>query len=198
VAAFARICDVSAVGVENEPPASRQWLAPARSAQNIPTNYPEKARTEMTCEDGTEAIDLIEQFNFNLGRAIECIAHAGREAGEDMITDLERAQWHLDREIKRSMQGRESTVSSSRSSASPASPVCRLPKSQQNGAMWTDSMGDLYRFRGGAWEYQTAGQNTWEPVRFEEILTDFGPYTLVDQGAAGVNPPRRQHLPIAG
>jgi hypothetical protein len=64
--------------------------------------------------------------------------------------------------------------------------------------MWRDRMGDLYRFRGGAWEYQTAGQNTWEPVRFQGILTDFGPYTLVDQGTAVMNPPQRQQLPIAG
>jgi hypothetical protein len=34
-----------------------------------------------------------------LGRAIECIARADREAVVDMITDLERARWHLDREI---------------------------------------------------------------------------------------------------
>jgi hypothetical protein len=153
----------------------------------------------MTYENGTEAINLIEQFTFNLGRAIKCIAHTDREAGEDMITDLERARWRLDREIKRMMQGRESTVSSSRPSADRlTSTVYRLAKSQQNGAMWRDRMGDLYRFRGGAWEYQTAGQNTWEPVRFEEVLTDFSPYALVDQGAAGVNPPQRQHLPVAG
>jgi hypothetical protein len=153
----------------------------------------------MTYENGTEAIDLIEQFNFNLGRAIECIAHADREAGEDMITDLERARWHLDREITRITQGRESAVSSSRSSANRlTSPVYRLAKGQQNGAMWRYRLGDLYRFHGGAWEYQTAGQNTWEPVRFDEVLTDFGPYTIVNQGAASVNPPERQHLPIAG
>jgi hypothetical protein len=116
-----------------------------------------------------------------------------------MITDLERARWHLEREIKRSMRARESTVSSSRSSANRlTSPVYRLAQSQQNGAMRKASMGDLYRLRGGAWEYQTAGQNTCAPVRFEETLTDVGPYTLVDQGTAGVKPPQRQHLPIAG
>jgi hypothetical protein len=153
----------------------------------------------MTSENGTEAIDLIEQFNFNLGRAIECIAHTGREAEEDVITDLERARWHLDREIKRIMHGRESAAPSSRSSANRlTSPIYRLAKSQQNGTMWRDRMGDLYRFRGGAWEYQAAGQNTWEPVRFEAILTDFGPYTLVDHDAGDVNPPQGQHLPVAG
>ena len=153
----------------------------------------------MTSENGTEAIDLIEQFNFNLGRAIECVAHTGREGEEDVMTDLERARWHLDREIKRIMQGRESVASSSRSSANRLTPpIYRLAKSQQNGTMWRDRMGDLYRFRGGAWEYQTAGQNTWEPVRFEETLTDFGPYTLVDHDAGDMNPPHGQHLPVAG
>ena len=36
-----------------------------------------------------------------------------------------------------------------------------------------------YRFSDGAWEYLTAGQDNWEPVRFPDILTDFGPYTAV-------------------
>jgi hypothetical protein len=40
-------------------------------------------------------------------------------------------------------------------------------------------MGDKYRFSDGAWEYLTAGQDNWEPVRFPDILTDFGPYTAV-------------------
>jgi hypothetical protein len=39
--------------------------------------------------------------------------------------------------------------------------------------------GDKYRFSDGPWEYLTAGQDNWEPVRFPGILTDFGPYTAV-------------------
>jgi hypothetical protein len=73
------------------------------------------------------------------------------------------------------------------SASRPASPVYQLGKSQRYSGTWRDKMGDKYRFRNGAWEYQTAGQRTWEPVRFDEILTDFGPYTLVVQGEVDEN-----------
>jgi hypothetical protein len=133
----------------------------------------------MTDKNGAEVIDIIEQFTFNLGSAIECIARAGHRRGPGIIADLERAQWYLEREIKRINQDRE-TVSSSQSSANrSALQVNQLGKSQQNGTIWQDKMGDKYRFYNGAWEYQTVGQNNWEPVRFHEILADFGPYTPV-------------------
>ena len=134
----------------------------------------------MTDRNGAEVIDIIERFNFNLGSAIDCIARADRKPGSGTIADLEKAQWHLDREIRRIKQVRKETVSSSQSSAiRPASEVHQLGKNQQNGTIWQDRMGDKYRFYNGAWEYQTAGLNNWEPVRFHEILTDFGPYAPV-------------------
>ena len=134
----------------------------------------------MTEKNGAEVIDIVEQFDFNLGSAIECIARVGREPGPGIIADLERAQWHLEREIKLIKQDREEAASSSQSSAiPPASQVCELGKSQQNGNIWQDRMGDKYRFYSSQWEYQTAGKDNWEPVRFPEILTDFGPYTPV-------------------
>ena len=74
---------------------------------------------------------------------------------------------------------KEAEWSSQSSANRPRSQVYQLGKSQQDGAIWQDKMGDKYRSRDGAWEYQTAGQNNWEPVRFDEILTGFGPYTPV-------------------
>lgn len=48
---------------------------------------------------GVECIDITEHFNFNLGRAIECIWRAGLE--EDGQQDLAKARWYIDREISR-------------------------------------------------------------------------------------------------
>jgi hypothetical protein len=133
----------------------------------------------MTEKNGAQVIDIVERFDFNLGSAIECIVRVGREPGPGTIADLEKAQWHLEREINLIKQRREE-IASSRSSAIPrASQVCELGKSQQNGVIWQDRMGDKYRFYSGEWEYQTAGQDSWEPVRFPAILTDFGPYRPV-------------------
>jgi hypothetical protein len=134
----------------------------------------------MTDKTGAEVIDIVERFNFNLGNAINCIARAGGKSASGTIGDLERAQWHLEREIKRIKQNGESALPSSQTSAPrAASQVHQLGLSQQNGTIWQDRMGDKYRFRDGAWEYLTAGQGNWESVRFPDILTDFGPYTAV-------------------
>ena len=85
----------------------------------------------MTDRNGAEVIDIIERFDFNLGSAIVCIARAGRKAGSGIIADLEKAQWYLEREIKRIKQDHNETASSSQSSAiRPASQVYQLGKSQ--------------------------------------------------------------------
>jgi hypothetical protein len=134
----------------------------------------------MTDKTGTEVADIIERFNFNLGCAIDCIARAGGKTSSGTIGDLERAQWHLQREIKRIKQNGEGAVPSSQTTATrAASRAHQLGPSQQDGTVWQDRMGDRYRFSDGAWEYLTAGQDNWEPVRFPGILTDFGPYTAV-------------------
>ena len=48
-----------------------------------------------------EAIDVIEdwQLNFNLGNTVKYISRAGHK--DNIIQDLKKALWYLDREIKR-------------------------------------------------------------------------------------------------
>ena len=48
-----------------------------------------------------EAIDVIEdwQLNFNLGNTIKYISRAGHK--DDIVQDLKKASWYLEREIKR-------------------------------------------------------------------------------------------------
>ena len=48
---------------------------------------------------GYECIDIAEQFNFNLGNVIKYIWRAGKKG--DLIEDLHKARWYLDREIDR-------------------------------------------------------------------------------------------------
>ena len=52
-----------------------------------------------------EAIDVIEdwQLNFNLGNTVKYISRAGHK--DDIIQDLKKASWYLDREIKRLEKG---------------------------------------------------------------------------------------------
>ena len=139
----------------------------------------------MTTGISAEVMDFIERFNFNLGNAIECIARANCKPGSGVLPELENAHWYLEREIRRITQDHKDAEWSYQSAANrPRSQICQLGKSQQNGTLWRDRMGDKYRFRDGMWEYQTAGQNSWEPVRFDEILTDFGPYTPIDDSSA--------------
>ena len=48
-----------------------------------------------------EAIDVIEdwQLNFNLGNTVKYISWAGHK--DDIVQDLKKALWYLEREIKR-------------------------------------------------------------------------------------------------
>lgn len=46
-----------------------------------------------------ECIDVIENFNYNLGAAIKHLWRAGRK--NDIIEDLQKAAWYIQREIER-------------------------------------------------------------------------------------------------
>ena len=48
-----------------------------------------------------EAIDVIEDWNlnFNLGNAVKYISRAGHK--DDIVQDLKKALWYIDREIQR-------------------------------------------------------------------------------------------------
>lgn len=48
---------------------------------------------------GVECIQVAEHFNFNLGNALKYIWRAGLK--DDIIQDLEKAAWYLNREIQR-------------------------------------------------------------------------------------------------
>lgn len=47
-----------------------------------------------------EAIDIAEHLPFNLGNVIKYAIRAGRKT-EDAISDLEKAEWYIRREIER-------------------------------------------------------------------------------------------------
>ena len=54
-----------------------------------------------------EPIDVIEDWNlgFHLGNTVKYIARAGRK--DDIVQDLEKARWYLDRKIKCLKESRE-------------------------------------------------------------------------------------------
>lgn len=53
---------------------------------------------------GVETIDFIEakELNFNLGNVIKYVSRCGRK--DDALEDLKKAQFYINREIKRRMQ----------------------------------------------------------------------------------------------
>lgn len=50
---------------------------------------------------GVECIAVAEHFNYNLGCVIKYVWRAGRKNGGDLLTDLQKARWYIDREIAR-------------------------------------------------------------------------------------------------
>ncbi|ASR87132.1 nucleotide kinase [Mycobacterium phage Krypton555] len=51
--------------------------------------------------NGAEVIDITENLNFNRGNAVKYIARAGAKDPDKTVEDLEKAQWYLQRELKR-------------------------------------------------------------------------------------------------
>ena len=51
--------------------------------------------------NGAEVIDITENLPFNTGNAIKYLARAGRKDPSKHIEDLNKAEWYVQREIKR-------------------------------------------------------------------------------------------------
>ena len=49
--------------------------------------------------NGVEAIDITENFNFNLGNSLKYIIRSNHKGSE--LQDLKKARWYIDREITR-------------------------------------------------------------------------------------------------
>lgn len=54
---------------------------------------------------GVECIDVVEHMPFNVGNAIKYLWRAGWKPGVDMLTDLHKAAWYVNREIERVQRG---------------------------------------------------------------------------------------------
>lgn len=54
---------------------------------------------------GVECIDIVEHMTYNLGTAFALIWRAGKKG--NVIEDLQKAQWYLDREILRLSRGQK-------------------------------------------------------------------------------------------
>ena len=53
-----------------------------------------------------QCIDISEKFNFCLGNVIKYVWRAGKKEGSDILEDLQKADWYLNREISRLEQAR--------------------------------------------------------------------------------------------
>lgn len=58
---------------------------------------------------GVECITVVEHMPFNVGNAVKYLWRAGHKA--DVLEDLEKAAWYVDREIQRVRSMRASAVS---------------------------------------------------------------------------------------
>lgn len=53
-----------------------------------------------------QCIDISERFDFCLGNVIKYVWRAGKKEGSDILEDLQKADWYLNREIFRLEQAR--------------------------------------------------------------------------------------------
>ena len=71
---------------------AKQLSSPSHDPVNSPTHY---------TAGGIETIDYIEakQLNYHLGNVVKYVSRAGKK--NEMLEDLKKAKWYLDREIQR-------------------------------------------------------------------------------------------------
>ena len=63
-----------------------------------PVNHPSHYTQHPT---GVECIDIVECMTFNTGNAIKYLWRAGLKDSADVIEDLKKAVWYINREIER-------------------------------------------------------------------------------------------------
>ena len=69
-------------------------------SESDPVNHPAHYNGNPS---GVECIVVVEHMTFNCGNAVKYIWHAGQKG--DLIQDLEKARWYIDREIQRLSHG---------------------------------------------------------------------------------------------
>lgn len=88
------------------------WLvdAPANAPVDIPLEQPYETVHHPRHYDhpvlpGVQAIDMIEDFPYNIGSAMAYLWRCGRKPGVDPVEDLRKAIEHIQREIGRLQRG---------------------------------------------------------------------------------------------
>jgi hypothetical protein len=77
-------------------------LGPVFMPQTDPVNHPSHYTSHPS---GVECIQITEHMGFNLGNAVKYIWRADLKA--DVIQDLEKAKWYLEREIQKRKTGKK-------------------------------------------------------------------------------------------
>lgn len=74
---------------------------PAQSdSVSHPSHYTSSPAKCPDCGRTIECIDVVEHLEFSLGNAVKYIWRAGLKT-DDVVTDLRKARWYIDREIVR-------------------------------------------------------------------------------------------------
>jgi hypothetical protein len=68
--------------------------------------------------DGIQVIDITEKLGFLEGNVVKYVCRAGKKDGEDILDDLYKARWYLNRqiEIEETLRGRQETKAEAPSS----------------------------------------------------------------------------------
>lgn len=78
------------------PTVGRTYYDSAKSVAVDPVNHPPHYSSHPS---GIECIDVVEHMGFCIGNAIKYLWRAGKKG--DLIEDLKKAKWYIDREIER-------------------------------------------------------------------------------------------------
>jgi hypothetical protein len=128
--------------------------------------------------NGAEVIDITENLSFNLGNVVKYVARAGRKT-DDPIEDLRKAQFYLEREIKRLVTAKHDGAWSLEGVSKELHKLWDermvrwveqhprhkpdLPEGlvEEEGRFWRDNEGWLWGYFGETWRYYEKDDEEW-------------------------------------
>jgi len=157
---------------------------------NHPSHYAEG------WSNGSEVIDITEHLNFNRGNAVKYLARAGKKNPDNELEDLYKAQWYINRELKR-VELRVTADKAARDEEAKqiTQQLAKHPRTwrsladvpdgkivtDKEGDEWYRDNADRYHYRQGkdseGYGYLSEWRRSPDPIEVDDA--EFGPFTEV-------------------
>jgi hypothetical protein len=129
--------------------------------------------------NGAEVIDITEHLNFNRGNAVKYIARAGKKNPDTELEDLRKAQWYINREIRRIESGTDDSVTQVIAGFTKKPNVYGRLSDVPSGVVVVDKYGDKWYRDELRVFYQSPGDGWQQTYATSDAVNRSGPFEEV-------------------